>query len=276
MNPTFSIGILTCDRPEFFDHCINSIRFVHASHLIIVNSGTHDTYFSPEFAVKSKILESKNDQKTPASIASGKNHIVQVFLESTQDDFLYIIEDDVRVVNPRIFYDYIELSLESGLQHLIWGGGGPNNRRPNKDPIAIHQIEYTNGQVAVFYKHCVGMFNLYSRKLLEKIGGFDEKFVNSMEHVDHSYRAVKEGFLPAYGVWPDLQDSNECLFDQDPDFEKSTMKEKSRVNVNVADAVKYFIEKHGFSPYNFPTIEQTDLALRLSKIQKIFTAQAPG
>jgi hypothetical protein len=247
MNNSFAIGVLTANRPILSEQCLQSLQWIKSEKTFVFNNPDHN-------------------------IAYGKNQIIQDFLGNTKSNYLFILEEDVKVVNPRIFYDYIEFSKQSGLQHLLWGLAGPNNLKDNPItkiknlPDIRFGVKYPDF-ACVFFKHCVGVFNLYTREVFNTVGLMDEHFENALEHVEFSQRIVNAGFLPSYGLWPDVTTSFDSLVDLDPNFEFSTMKEKNRVNQNVIDATELFTKKCGFSPYVFQDIKEAEVVKKLQEIQ---------
>jgi hypothetical protein len=240
----YAIGVLTCDRPVFFKNCWDSITPIVCPKIVVNNSpkqleyrlhGGYSEYISTA-------------GKEPLSIAYGKNQIIKWFLERTIVEWLFIVEDDIIVNDCSVFDYYINTAETSRFKHLMFGLAGPNNFY-NSAPHPVLIL----GKTTSFYRHCVGAFCLYHRSVLEKVGLLDERFINAMDHVEHSWRIAKAGFIPeTFGFWPDVYNSNHTyLIDQDNDLKQSTMQHTPQVqyNKNVQEALKLFQELHGFHPY---------------------------
>jgi len=244
----FAIGILTCNRTDFFKKCYESIAPFAIPKCVVNNfeSTITDSELLQDF-----LDEHHRDVKyfwanKTNSIAYGKNKIIKWFLEKTSKEWLFIVEDDIIVQCISVFDHYIRTAKQSGFKHLMFGLAGPNNFQNSiQHPILMI------GKILSFYRHCVGAFCLYHRDVLDKVGLMDERMINCFEHVEHSWRIAKAGFIPAtFGFWPDALDKH-CLIDQDHDLKYSTMQRTPQVlyNKNVQEALKLFQELHGFHPY---------------------------
>ena len=118
-------------------------------------------------------------------VAWAKNRLLTVALESGADWF-FIMEDDVIVQSYEAITGYIAAAEASGWDHLAFHAHGPAN---NPGPAETH------GPVT-FWRNYVGAFCLYSRRSIETCGFFDEAFVNSWDHVEHTLRLSLAGFHP--------------------------------------------------------------------------------
>ena len=258
----FTIGILTYNRPDFFGNLISSIKALKCN-LIVVNDGQIDVNNQiTQNLTNCKQLEYiKHKQKL--TIARSKNQIFNFFLEKTNDEYLFIIEDDVIIKDINVFERYIQAADVSGIMHFMWHAASPNNLERQDEKI----IEYPEGLMVGFYYHCIGSFCFYSRELIKAIGFFDEKYKNAIEHIDFSYRCVLAGFLPGYNYWPDIYPNEPGCFiiDQDPTLKNSTIT-TTRLSNEIIEADQYFKSKFGFSTFN--TVRNADFAGNIINIRR--------
>jgi len=289
MNETYVIGILTANRPEFLYNLMKSLDFTVnikdslVERLIMVNDGDNKNLEFPRNYLTSIQDPTKKgkfilcDHKENLGIAKSKNEILSIFMQHCKSDYLFLIEDDVVIKNPKIFNEYINISNLTGFQHLIWGSGGPNNIK-TMDKIILPDPRYTitykekDTEIehdVLFFKHCVGMFCLYTRKYLEKVGAFDEEYKNAVEHIDHSFKGATVDMIPGYGVWPDSEESFYCLDDQDRDLSHSSTRNFTEYEKNVMNGFRRFNSLYGFSPTTFPEITLTELQERCKLIKEL-------
>lgn len=129
-----------------------------------------------------------------APVAKAKNEALQALL-GAGCDWLFLMEDDIEVTDPKAVTGYLEAAEASGYDHLMFHAHGPNNPVPRR--------RHPSGKVT-YWPNSVGAWCLYSRRSIETCGFFDEVFFNAWEHVEHSQRLSLQGFS---SVWPDNADA---------------------------------------------------------------------
>ena len=120
-------------------------------------------------------------------VGRAKNTLLRQGLKSGAD-WLFIMEDDVVPQSPEAITGYIAAAKASGWEHLSFAHHGPANLG---GPMGTDET----GAVS-YYPHYVGAFCLYSRRSIEACGLFDEHFINSWDHVEHTLRLSLSGFHP--------------------------------------------------------------------------------
>lgn len=103
------------------------------------------------------------------------------------DELVALTDETVGVVAPRIYY--------ADDPHRLWSVGA------DQHPITLEMVGSRRNELdtdvwepAVERQYLVGCALLLSRRLLETIGGFDERFFMYYEDMDLSLRARKAGF----------------------------------------------------------------------------------
>jgi GT2 family glycosyltransferase len=115
------------------------------------------------------------------------------------DHLVASMRPDVGMAAPKIYYAYT-------LQPIIWSVGGKCH------PITLEKIGDARGQIdrgqwdqIIERDYLAGCALLISRKLLETVGLFDERFFMYYEDSDLSLRARRKGFtlllVPSAHVW---------------------------------------------------------------------------
>ena len=238
------LGIITCNRPVFLNQVLNTIPFTRLDEVVLVDDGT---------------------EPLPSIVAT--HHLLNPGCTD-----IFLIEDDIFIKDPNVFDEYIIASKDSGLKHLMFGYHGPANRK-DKKPNPRCVVDYCPTKIA-FNPNCVGGFCYYSRDLLMRIGLFDEVFVNAWEHVEHSYRAVLNGYLPAYWWWPDIANSSDFLEELACSENDSTIRPRSDWKKNIKDGANYFSLIYKDTPVTISDTSQDIVLQRLKaiKTKKLWTS----
>jgi GT2 family glycosyltransferase len=251
------LGIITCNRPEFLKKCYDSVPRDKIDCLIVINDGEPLPFTIPD---EEYLHNEKN-----LGVGRSKNKALQ-YLIFNNCDYLFLIEDDIYITNPEVFNEYIKYIEKTGIQHLMFGYHGPANKKDGK-PIPRLVIDYGNNINLALNYHCVGAFCVYTSKLLTDIGLFDDEYVNAWEHVDHSYQAVKKGYLPAYWWWPDIQNSYDFLAEQACSEVNSSIRPREDWRTNIQNGARYFFNKNKYTPWQVPDESEQSVIKALRKLK---------
>lgn len=256
MGDKIGVGIITYKRPDFFAKCYESVKQSNMDHLVVVNDGTpYDN-----IAVDNLIQHDTNK-----GVGVSKNDAFKALLDAGCDH-IFVVEDDIIIKHPDAFKAYVDASKLTGIKHMMYGYHGPANKR-NGIPNPRYVVDYNTVKIAL-NQHCVGAVCYYAREVLESVGLNDEKFVNAWEHVEHSLRIVKAGYVPAYWWWPDIANSNDYLDELACSEVNSTIRPRTDWSDNITTGAKYFYSKHGISPVAIPDTTLSDITSSLKKIYK--------
>ena len=262
INKKIGLGIITCDRPVFLNQVIKSIPFKRVDEVVLIDDGTKLLAMPEPLPSHENFTYLKNEKNI--GVGRSKNRAMLHLLNQGCTE-IFLIEDDIIIKNANVFDAYIKASRDSGLKHLMFGYHGPANKK-NKVPDPRCVVEYNNSRIA-FNPNCVGGFCYYSRDLLMRIGLFDEKFLNAWEHVEHSYRAVINGYLPAYWWWPDIVNSCEYLEELACSENDSTIRPRSDWKKNIVDGANYFRLIYKEDPISISDTSQEIVLQRLKDIK---------
>lgn len=264
------LGIITCDREDFYKNCCAAIPTTVVDHIVTVNDGApYKHNFSGTYTYQNDVN---------LGVGKSKNKAMQHLL-NCGCEHIFLIEDDIIVKDETVFQKYIDTAAASGLWHLMFGYHGPANKKKSDNTVCPKAVvDYGAHQVA-FNHNCVGAFCYYHKGVLKNIGLMDEVFKNAWEHVEHSYRIVKAGLLPAYWWWPDVANSYEYLNEQACSEENSVIrwkdsKEKTpnkEWEENISRGAKYFHTKHGSSPISVPDEPIDIIEQRLKLIKQRYS-----
>ena len=245
MQNPYNIGaaIITCDRPHFFKE--SEEAFYQAStkyssmQTMIVDDGLDSTTLNHPIG---------HHVKTSGKIGVGKakNIALKYFLD-LNCEHIFILEDDVKIVNDDIFNFYINASKSTGIKHFNFGLHGNHNLDPNGQPIIRKSVNYPDGTVIDLYPNILGAFSYFHIDVLKDVGLMDESFFNALEHVDHSLQISLKGYYPPFRWFADVKGSSNYLKDIVANHEQSKIRSEQDFMENFKRNLDIFIKKNNFS-----------------------------
>lgn len=278
MKNKIGVGVVTYKRPDYFKTCINSIPNVDT--LVVVNDG--DPY--PSDLYPSKIKEVIQHTKNKC-VGVSKNELMR-FLIQDGCEHIFLIEDDMEVLKPEVFEEYIKAASASGIWHLNYGPGSPFNRVQDPELLKLdlagrhlldkHSqpkprqiVEYKNGSKIALYQHSVGMFTYFHKGVIKNLGYHDEHFNNAWEHVELTYRIIKAGLHPPFWWFADLWDSTQYIREIEGAIENSVIaKDTEMWKKNVGEGAAWYKHLHGHYPAQVADTDQKVVTEILGNIKK--------
>ena len=94
MSNKIGVGVVTCNRREFFQDCINSIPKNEVDTLIVVNDGSQYQGANIPSHVSEYIQNKQN-----LGVGESKNIIMRKLIQDGCDH-IFLVEDDMSIVNP--------------------------------------------------------------------------------------------------------------------------------------------------------------------------------
>lgn len=259
--PRVGIGIITCNRKEFFEKCFTSVikareELIDNINLTVVVVNDGDLY-DVDVQNYPVIQHEKN-----MGVAKTKNDAL-TFLFNSDCDYMFLIEDDIIIKDSKVFEKYIELHKISGIDHFNYGYHGPANKK-NGQPNPRLMINYGDKAKIALNLHCVGAFSFYSKQCLKAIGLLDEAFINAWEHVEHTYNLIKAGYHPPFWWFADLADSYEYLDELACSENNSTIRSRTDWQQNIQNGLQHFYSKHATTPTQIYDVTK-DVAIQYLK-----------
>jgi GT2 family glycosyltransferase len=241
-NEKIGIGVITYNREESFKNVINAIKDIDYLDEIIIIKHQDKPYkkYHPKTFVNDKIKYKNviND----LGVASVKNAAMKELLNK-KCDHIFTIEDDLEVIDKNVFKYYIDAAKKNNIDHL------------NFCHTLKNSLCNING--LSFYGNLCGVFQYFTRRGLDIVGLMDERYINALEHVEHSYRFHLMGLTaPKFHIFPDIENSVKC-FKFKEDNETSIIK-TDEYHKNLINAFKYFYERYGIEIKNIqpPTYQE--------------------
>lgn len=263
MSHKIGVGVITCNRQNFFEQCINSIPNVDT--IVVVNDGSPYPSTSYPGHVKEVIQHIKNK-----SVGVSKNEAMR-FLIQQGCDSLFIIEDDMLIKNPEVFTTYIKAAEKSGIWHLNFGYHGPMNKTQDGKPNPRNIIDYGDGIEVAFNPNCVGSFSYYHKGIIKNIGYINERFINAFDHVEHTYRIIKAGLHSPFWWFADVAKSYDYIGELDIGLQNSAIRKNTEEFAKrVQQGMLTFRQMYGMTPVQIPDTSPDQVLNTLDTIQKTY------
>ncbi|HAT65577.1 MAG TPA: hypothetical protein DCS66_13435 [Flavobacteriaceae bacterium] len=267
LKDTVGLGIVTCNREGFLKKVLDSIPRHKINYIVIVNDGDSADFKDKSDTNPKRYVYSKNGlcgnyfyTGGNKGVGFAKNWAFKEMLKTGHSqelqnwpgdpqgiDHMFIMEDDIIIKDENVFEKYIEASKKTGLKHLMYGYHGPANKRNGK-PFPRKIVDYGDDVSIALNRHCVGAFTYYHRSCFEKVGLFDDRYINAFEHVDHSYMLAKEKMSTPYWWWADVANSYDYLDELACSEDNSTIRCRPDWVENIQNSIKVFESKHFYKP----------------------------
>jgi GT2 family glycosyltransferase len=234
-------AIITCDRPDFFKKCYNSVKNSNIT-IIVIDDGEKPIDQSVELENIHHYIKTKGKQ----GVAIAKNMAFDYFLDNDYEH-IFLIEDDIEIIDENVFDVYINTSKATGLKHLNYGLHGNHNRDAYGNPTIIKTVNYGNGISIDLYPNVLGAFSYYHRSVLEHVGLMPTCYFNALEHVDQTYKASLKGYTSPWRYFADVHDSSKSIKDIVPDHQQSKIRNNPNFQENFIKSLDIFIKNNGFS-----------------------------
>lgn len=273
INKKVGIGIITCNRPEYLKQLLASINYCNWAELVIINDGD-------KFELEGYNYYIQHNEKN-LGVGKSKNKAMQHLLDK-DCDYIFIIEDDMIILDDSVFDKYIQASKASGIQHFNYGPGSPFNRKQNiqfdlhnrhlldqhSEPNPRLVVDYGNNVKVSLYEHTVAMFSFFTREVLEKVGLIDEDFYNAWEHVDHTYCIIKAGYHPPFWWFADLYESHKYITEAPNAINNSSIANNTEQwQKNVSTGREIYKQKHGHYPNQPPVVTKEQVIQNIKKLK---------
>ena len=280
MGNKIGIGIITCNRPDFFEKCLESIPIDRIDHMVIVNDGDSGLDITPvnDMISKVNVIEHETNQ----GVGKSKNDALR-YLLSKNCDYMFILEDDIVILKKNVFNKYIDAHKASGIHHFNYGPGSPFNRKQTVKSCDLHNrhlldqhtdpnpkmiIDYNKHTKVSLFEHTVAMFSFYTNKVLNEVGLIDEDYYNAWEHVDHTYRIINMGYHPPFWYFADIYNSHKYVSELPDAINSSSIACNSKQwEKNVLSGREIYKKKHGHYPNQVKMVDK-DSVVKDLKIMK--------
>ncbi len=174
--------------PHYAEFCDRDPRF----ELLVTLDGTEPEYV--DFCGRWQIPLVYSDEREGVGLS--KNRVLERFAEH---DYYFFIEDDVELMDGRVFDAHVDMAASSDIHHFSLFARGGARKPQSESLIAGHRVVHASYGGA--------HFNFFTREGLEKVGGWHPLFAEYKRwgHTEHSLRFSTQGLAPApFNVAEDL------------------------------------------------------------------------
>lgn len=233
------IGIVTCDRPEFYSECIKSIMQTHKDidEIVVVND-SRSKQTIPSYGCH--VINNKKN----LGVGKSKNKLLK-YLMDKECEHIFLVEDDVVFNSNQVVDQYIKLSQKSGVKHLNFCLHGEDNKI-NGESAPKLVIDYGDIKMSL-YHNVYGALSYYHSSVIDDIGLMDKRYFNAMEHVDHTMQAINAGYHPPFRWFADVHNSDILISEQDHGHSDSRIRSNDDWMKNFQVAVSLFYDKYNIN-----------------------------
>jgi FkbM family methyltransferase len=269
--------ITTFNRESFFFKALASVPMSKLDEVVVVNDGAP---YSGTDMGKITIIQHGQNLGVGISKNDGIRHLM-----ARGCDHIFVMEDDMVILDENIFDVYIRAALTTGFGHFNYGPGFGFNRQqaPGLGLAEQHLLDYKSkllkrlvvkyrGDVSLcFYPNLGGMFAYFSRECIETVGLMDEGFFNVLEHVEHTYRISRTRFHSPFWWFADVDNSERLLESQEGSMAKSSISERTNEpnpewHRRFSEGTHYFKRKTGYVPGHIPRAAREEVIAFLKSI----------
>lgn len=195
------IGIVTVNRTKSICDLLQSIIETGSklpdSRLVIVDANKEKLDLH---SYDSIIDEHHLNDTGHCSVVDNKNIILSKFMENNDYEYLFILEDDIKIIKQGVFERYVEMSKKYDIPHM------------NKSVHALNKTIKLNNDLKVTL-NLGGVFQFFTKECVKLVGPMNSKLChNCWEHVEYTYRIHQRyGFNPVFYMFPDVFDSDDYV-----------------------------------------------------------------
>ena len=251
MKDKIGVGIITYNRPDYFEQCIARMPWHKIDECIVVKDGggasysvgDSDNFYYHEYEENGGNCRSKN-KAFEYLLEKGCKHI-------------FLVEDDMLIKDENVFDRYIETAYRTGVYHLMFLKVADNmdHKRATIDGLDLHR----NPQ---------GSFMYALDSVIKHVGEWDTGFRNAFTHVDWTYRVAQKGLMPQFWWFPDVENSQELIEEIPGSTENSSITNKEKYNENWQKSAQYWMKKYGYFTNQIPDSTQDEVVERLNFLKK--------
>ena len=268
-NEKVGIGIITCNRKDSFASLFNAICSANDIDDVVIVKNLEYDYLEndPQKLIDNAKSEYLKDfhyvhETKKLGIAHNKNLAARHLLENGCEH-IFIVEDDIKLKDVSVFRKYVETAKEFKLEHLNFGR--------SFDTMILHDwlkpvatIGGKSHKLDIFNR-LSGDFSYFTANALRIAGLYNEKYINALDHCEHTYRMSLLGFYTPFYAFADIENSTDYIEDTGT---HTTIQHDSQHEVDVQNAFKLFVQTYGktLKDVKYPTQEELVNFLRNKQV----------
>lgn len=217
------VGITTYNRPGYLKQCLRAVKRLPVDVIWVYDDASTEKY---------EVEGNYHRANKNGGVAKAKNWLLKKLMDEGCD-YIFLCEDDIIPMHPKAVTQYIKKSNQSGIEHFMFAHHGPVGKE--KFAGTINGVDLFSG--------CVGAWCFYTRRVIEEVGYFDEKFINAWEHIEHTKRIADAGYTTPWGIFPDVHGSKKWIRDIPNSIDNSSIKQRKDWMANNINGLIYWRQK---------------------------------
>lgn len=252
LDKRIGIGISTYERPEYLRTALASVadKLGGVVDYLVVCDDASEIHRDQIYQILNEVNFNFEYEyiinETNKSVAVTKNNCLKKIIDKNCD-YIFLMENDMQVIDEKAVTGYIDISIKSGVQHFNYAHHSPMNTSPIgvDELIGIGESDLVVDGIDVFIA-CCGSYSFYTKECIEKVGLMDEALCyNSWEHVEHTLRCAKQGFTFKFWRFADASNSINWITSQQHALESSTIRNNNpNWFSDMEKSKEYVINKH--------------------------------
>lgn len=209
----FVMAVTTINRWDYLQNFLSSWLATrnnkHNWTLIVADDGSNDETLRELIEFEMGDTKVVIIQNSGGGIAKQTNSVFNYCMENTHSfDLLFSSDDDIFFIQPGWDDAYHNAVVKTGFDHLVHFN---ENWKESRFQTSVRKngISLTS---KTNVDHCMGCFYTVTPRMLEDIGGFDEKEfpIRGHSHIDFSMRACRKGYNNAETLF-DIESSTDYI-----------------------------------------------------------------
>jgi len=176
--------------------------------------------------------------KLDSETTKNKNKALKEMLQSGED-FLFLVEENCKVLDPKIYDIFVATSHKTGIEALMWGRGSINKR-----------LEFNDDPYIDYFTDFVSSFMLFTRNAVQKVGLFDEEMPsNTWQELEYAKRIGDAGLSTPFGMFASPKNVDQY-------FSITTPKNEFKNLDKMEEGLKYWEDKSDEFPINIRNLNK--------------------
>jgi O-antigen biosynthesis protein len=176
-----NIIIPTTFNPQLTYECIDSVKNHNMGidyDITVIDNGS-----DPIFSMKDVTIIRKNERLWFSKA-------MNIGIDVTKDDYLLLLNNDTKIMHDNFLSNLLETMQKDPMIGIV----SPTTNFIGTDAVRCANNESKTNQIFEFKGHIAAVCFLVRREMINKIGKFDEQFVNAFCDGDFCENALRNGY----------------------------------------------------------------------------------
>lgn len=248
--------LVTYNREDLLKKVIQSVDPTKFDAIIIVKDGGGNSYdVSVEQVLNERFVYLPQSENL--GVGRCKQIGIDYVLSKYESEHIFIVEDDVAILDNSVWDYYIDFSKKSGIWHTNWNDFGSN--------LEKFEIDF-EGIRGIVTKDVKGAFSYFHRNIF-KFCEFPSDMKNAFEHISVELQLIEKNLLPPFWNFVCPKNSENYLKYLGED---STITDKPNYSDNYQKSFKAFVLRHGKGISQIPDVETEEVLGKLKFLKQSY------